>query len=108
MPKITYVSEDGAKQAFDVPIGLSVMRGASLNDVDGIESQCGGYAQCGTCHVYVDPRTAGGLNAMEADEDNMLGYTVCERRGNSRLSCQLPVTDALDGLVVHLPGRQAP
>ncbi|RAG85053.1 ferredoxin [Streptacidiphilus pinicola] len=106
MPQITYVSTDNTTQTFDVPVGTSVMRGALMNDVDGIAAECGGYAQCATCHVYVAPESASELKAMEADEDGMLEFTASERLTTSRLSCQLEVTDGVDGLVVVLPARQ--
>ncbi|MBR8641423.1 (2Fe-2S)-binding protein [Streptomyces tuirus] len=106
MPKITYVAVDGTEQAIEVPTGTSVMRGAVFNDIDGIVAQCGGNAQCATCHVYVDETTLDKLEPMESNEDGMLDFTACPRRPNSRLSCQLEVTGALDGLIVHLPERQ--
>ncbi|MEU2561930.1 2Fe-2S iron-sulfur cluster-binding protein [Streptomyces longispororuber] len=106
MPKITYVAADGTEQALEVPLGTSVMRGAVLNDVDGIVAQCGGNAQCATCHVYVDETTLDKLAPAAPDEDEMLDFTACPRRPNSRLSCQLDVTGDLDGLIVHLPERQ--
>lgn len=108
MPKITYVAADRPSQTLDLPLGTTVMRGAVTNDVDGIIGQCGGQAQCATCHVLVDPDTLDRVEAMEpdGDEDCMLDFTACSRGPNSRLSCQLTVTEALDGLIVHLPERQ--
>ncbi|MFC5722714.1 2Fe-2S iron-sulfur cluster-binding protein [Streptomyces gamaensis] len=106
MPKITYVAPDDSARTLDVPLGTSVMRGAVSNDVDGIVAQCGGNAQCATCHVYVDEETRDKPAAMRANEDEMLDFTACPRRPNSRLSCQLKVTEELDGLIVHLPERQ--
>lgn len=106
MPKVTYVHFDRTQDTVDVPIGTSVMRGATSHDVDGIVAECGGNAQCGTCHVYVDPEWLSALPAVRDDEDEMLEATYCERQDNSRLSCQLTVTEELDGLVVHTPERQ--
>ncbi len=106
MPQITYVAADSTEQTHEVATGLSVMRGAVMNDVDGIVGQCGGNAQCATCHVYVDPGALGKLEAVGVGEEDMLDFTACERRPDSRLSCQLQVTEALDGLVVRLPERQ--
>lgn len=106
MPKITYITVDGTERAIDVPAGTSVMRGAVLNDVPGIIAQCGGNAQCATCHVYVDETTRDKPEAARPDEDHMLDFTACPRRPGSRLSCRLQVTEALDGLIVHLPERQ--
>ncbi|MEU9673593.1 MULTISPECIES: 2Fe-2S iron-sulfur cluster-binding protein [Streptomyces] len=106
MPKITYVAVDGTERSVDVPFGTSVMRGAVFNDIDGIVAQCGGNAQCATCHVYVDETTLDKLEPAEQNEEYMLDFTACPRQPNSRLSCQLSVTSTLDGLIVHLPERQ--
>lgn len=106
MPKITYISARGTERTVDVPVGTSVMRGAVFNDVEGIVAQCGGNAQCATCHVYVDDTAVGTLDPMRPGEDRLLDYTVCPRRPTSRLSCQLKVTEAMDGLIVHTPERQ--
>ncbi|MFE0800637.1 2Fe-2S iron-sulfur cluster-binding protein [Streptomyces sp. NPDC058812] len=106
MPKITYVAVDGSERTVDVPVGTSVMRGAVFNDVDGIVAQCGGNLQCATCHVYVDEDFLDRLETAQAAEDDMLDFTACDRRPNSRLSCRLKVTDTMEGLVVHLPERQ--
>jgi len=104
--KITYRSPDGTEVVVDLPVGTSVMRGAVLNDVDGIVALCGGGASCGTCHVYVERHSEVPLPPMHAVEDELLYDTASPRRENSRLSCQLPVTDELDGLVVDLPETQ--
>ncbi|MFG2296016.1 2Fe-2S iron-sulfur cluster-binding protein [Streptomyces sp. NPDC048603] len=107
MPKITYLATDRSNETtLDLPVGTSIMRGAISNDLDGIVGQCGGYAQCATCHVYVEPEGLGKLAEPELEEDEMLEFTACGRESNSRLSCQLTVTDELDGLVVRLPERQ--
>jgi ferredoxin, 2Fe-2S len=106
MAKITYVHPTGTRTVIDVPAGNSVMRGAVLNGVDGIVGQCGGGASCGTCHVYLDPDNTRPLPDMHPVEDELLYGTASERTADSRLSCQLPVTDELDGLVVHLPPAQ--
>ncbi|MFJ2770624.1 2Fe-2S iron-sulfur cluster-binding protein [Streptomyces sp. NPDC087300] len=106
MPKITYVSADETARTIEVPVGTSVMRGAVFNDVDGIVAQCGGNAQCATCHVYVDATTVDRLAVAGPDEDDLLDFTAAPRHDTSRLSCQLLVTDDLDGLIVHLPERQ--
>ncbi|MCE0445513.1 (2Fe-2S)-binding protein [Streptomyces tricolor] len=80
------------------------MRGAVVNGVDGIVGECGGGAMCATCHVYVDRGRPVTLPAVSDIEDELLHTTACPRRENSRLSCQLPVTDEIDGLVVDVPG----
>ncbi|GAA3996626.1 2Fe-2S iron-sulfur cluster-binding protein [Streptomyces marokkonensis] len=107
MPKITYVSVDGNERTVDVSVGTSVMRAAVVNDVEGIVAQCGGNAQCATCHVYVDETTVDKLTDRLPVEDELLDFTTCARRPTSRLSCQLEVTEAMDGLIVHTPERQS-
>jgi 2Fe-2S ferredoxin len=82
------------------------METAIQNGVDGIVAECGGNCQCATCHVYVEETWLARLPKMQDDEDAMLGSTAAERKPNSRLSCQIRVTDALDGLVVHTPPTQ--
>ncbi|GAB2862536.1 2Fe-2S iron-sulfur cluster-binding protein [Actinocorallia aurea] len=106
MASITYRSPDGTETVVDVPTGESVMRGAFVNGVPGIVAECGGGAMCGTCHVYVADGAQNALPPMSDIEDELLYTTACPRHPNSRLSCQLPVTDAVDGLVVDLPERQ--
>lgn len=106
MPKITYVHLDGRREAFVVAEGMSVMQGATGNAVDGIVAECGGNCMCATCHVYVEPAQLALLPAMSEEEDALLDGAAAERRPNSRLSCQIKVRPALDGLVVHLPDRQ--
>jgi 2Fe-2S ferredoxin len=108
MAKISYVHLTGNVTVIDVPEGNSVMRGAVLNGVEGIVGQCGGGAMCGTCHVYVDEDCGVRLPPIKPVEDELLYGTASPRRDNSRLSCQLKVTNSneLDGLVVHLPEKQ--
>jgi 2Fe-2S ferredoxin len=106
MPRVTYVQISGARQDLEVPLGASVMRGATVYGVEGILAECGGNAMCATCHVYVEPEQLGRLPAMSDDEDALLDGAASERRPNSRLSCQIVMTPDLDGLVVHLPERQ--
>ena len=106
MAKVTYVRADGERRTLDVPAGTSLMNGAVSHQLDGIVGECGGQMMCATCHVYVEPEFLGGLAAPGDDEDAMLDTTACERRPNSRLSCQLVASDALDGIVVHTPETQ--
>lgn len=106
MAKITYVHPDGTSSVVDVEPGNSIMRGAKLAGVEGILAQCGGGATCGTCHIYVDEDNSKPLPAMHDLEDGLLGVTASPRQDNSRLSCQIPVVEELDGLVVHLPEKQ--
>ena len=105
MVKITYIEFDGTEHVVDVAPGQSVMEGARHNLIDGIDADCGGGCSCGTCHIYVDPDwqvRVGGRNPIEDATiefaDNVLH--------NSRLACQVKVTDELDGLVVRLPESQ--
>ena len=106
MPKITYIAHDGVTTTLEVRAGLSVMEGAVRNGVDGIDADCGGSCSCATCHVYVDPAWTGRVGPPASnDEDDLLGLAV-ERRPNSRLSCQLKISEALDGLIVRMPASQ--
>jgi 2Fe-2S ferredoxin len=105
MAKITYIEFNGTEHTVDVKPGLSVMEGAIRNNVPGIDADCGGACACATCHVYVDPawrETTGEASAME---ESMLDFAE-NVEPNSRLSCQIRVTDALDGLVVRMPEDQ--
>lgn len=106
MPLITYRSSNGIDDVVEVGLTTTLMRGAKQNSVDGIEAQCGGAAQCGTCHVYIETEHHPLLPPMDEVEDDVLEGTACPRRATSRLSCQLPVTEEMEGLVVHLPEAQ--
>lgn len=106
MPKITYVQIDGTKAEIDVPIGHTVMEGARDNGVPGIDADCGGALACSTCHVYVDVDWIAKLTPPEMMEVDMLDFAFEPDAKRSRLTCQIPVTDALDGLVVYIPERQ--
>ena len=103
---VTYVSNAGETRQIDVPLEDSVMEGAIKNSVEGIVAECGGACMCGTCHVYVDPAWVDKLLPIEDDENAMLESTASERKANSRLSCQLRVTKAFDGLIVNTPPTQ--
>lgn len=103
MPKVTYIEADGMRHVVEVPVGLSVMQGAVNNSIEGIVAECGGSCSCATCHVYVDSDWIHKLEPMVENENNMLECAESARAGNSRLSCQIVVCDALDGLVVRLP-----
>ena len=105
MPKITFIKPDGSTQTVEASTGSSVMETAVDNDIDGIVAECGGACSCATCHVYVDATWIEALNSADALEDGMLDC-VLDRRGASRLSCQIQLTDELDGLVVHVPESQ--
>ncbi|WP_323760582.1 2Fe-2S iron-sulfur cluster-binding protein [Maricaulis sp.] len=105
MPKITYIEHNGTEHVIDVATGLTVMEGAVRNLVPGIDADCGGACACATCHVYVDPAWADKTGSREAMEDSMLDFAE-EVQETSRLSCQIKVSDALDGLVVRMPQNQ--
>jgi 2Fe-2S ferredoxin len=106
MPKITYIGHDGETTALEVRSGLSVMEGAVKNGVDGIDADCGGSCSCATCHVYVDDAWSGRVGPPASDDEaDLLGLAI-ERQPSSRLSCQIKVTDELDGLIVRMPISQ--
>ena len=105
MPKITYKDNQGNSKTLEVENGLSVMEGAIQNNVPGIDADCGGSMACATCHVYVKEEWFNKLPKKEDGEEDMLDMAF-EPKKNSRLSCQLMVTEQLDGLVVNLPEKQ--
>ena len=107
MPKVTYIEYDGTEHSVEVPIGLSVMRGAVNNNVPGIDADCGGECACATCHVYVDPAwlDSTGTPVPGSQEASMLSFAA-EAEYNSRLSCQIPMREELDGLIVRMPQGQ--
>ena len=105
MPKIKYIDESGKEREVEVPLGWSVMEGAVKNLVPGIDADCGGACACATCHVYVDPAWAAKLPPKQDMEESMLDFAQ-EVKPNSRLSCQLKVTEELDGFVVRTPKSQ--
>jgi len=105
MTKITYIEHNGTKHEVDVKNGLTVMEGARDNNIPGIEADCGGACACSTCHVYVDPAWADKLPAKDPMEEDMLDF-AWEPKETSRLTCQVKVTDALEGLVVQMPEKQ--
>ena len=105
MPKITYIEHDGKTHTIEVASGLSVMEGAVQNNIPGIDADCGGSMACATCHVYVEEEWFNKLPKKEDGEEDMLDMAF-EPKKNSRLSCQLMVSDQLDGLVVNLPEKQ--
>ena len=106
MPKITYITSDEKTYQVDVENGLTVMEGAVQNDIPGIDADCGGGMACATCHVYVTEVWFDKLPKKEDGEEDMLDMAF-EPKTNSRLSCQLVVSDEMDGLVVNIPSKQA-
>ena len=105
MPKITYIEKNGKEYTIDVPNGLTVMEGAVQNNVPGIDADCGGGMACATCHVYVKEDWFNKLPEKSEGEDDMLDQAY-EPNSSSRLSCQLTVSNELEGLVVYLPEKQ--
>ena len=105
MPKITYIEYNGKSHTIEIANGLSVMEGAVQNNIPGIDADCGGSMACATCHVYVKEEWFNKLPKKEDGEEDMLDMAF-EPKKNSRLSCQLMVSDQLDGLVVNLPEKQ--
>ena len=103
MAKITWKTEDGKIISADVKDGLNLMEAAIENDVPNVDGDCGGCLSCATCHVFVDEAWFEKTGALDDIEDTMLEMTDVERRGNSRLSCQLIASSDLDGLVLYVP-----
>ena len=106
MPKVTYIEHKGKAHVVDVPNELSLMEGAVQNNIPGIDADCGGSCACATCHVYVDEKWFNKLSKKEEAEEDMLDVAF-EPNSYSRLSCQITVSDELDGLVVKMPSKQA-
>ena len=106
MAKITYIEHNGTEHQIDVASGSTVMEGARDNNIPGIEADCGGACACSTCHVYVHPNWVDKLPSMDDMEEDMLDFAYEPDPARSRLTCQLEVTDALNGLVVQMPEKQ--
>jgi len=106
MPKVIYVNSAGASCEVEVPVGVSVMSAALKNGVDGIVGECGGVCMCSTCHVFVDENFFNRLPPAQDTEEAVLEISAEERKPNSRLSCQIKMTEALDGLIVRMPAKQ--
>ena len=106
MAKVTYIGHNGTEHVVEVPYGLTVMEGASDNNIPGIEADCGGACACSTCHVYVHPDWVEKLPSKDDMEEDMLDFAYQPDTARSRLTCQIKVTDALDGLVVQMPEKQ--
>jgi len=106
MATVLFVEASGAEHRIDVPTGENLMRAALNEGLEGMVGECGGGLACATCHCYVEEDWADRLPAPAQTELDMLECTASERRPSSRLSCQIIASDALDGLVVHLPAAQ--
>ena len=105
MAKITFIQADGSQQVVDATPGVTVMEAAKINMVPGIEAECGGACACATCHVYVDNAWREKTGTPSQMEEDMLDFAF-DVRESSRLSCQIKVTPALDGLIVRVPEKQ--
>tara|TARA_E500000178_G_scaffold305731_1_gene317423 strand:+ start:515 stop:835 length:321 start_codon:yes stop_codon:yes gene_type:complete len=105
MTKITYIENNGKEHTIDVQNGLTVMEGAIQNDIPGIDADCGGSMACATCHVYVKDDWYDKLDEKSEGEDDMIDQAYDPKK-NSRLSCQIIVSDKIEGLIVHLPEKQ--
>lgn len=105
MPVITFIEHDESKYEVDVSVGRSLMEGATAAGIDGIVAECGGSCACATCHCYIDKAWVEKAGAPESIEVDMLEMAV-DPRDNSRLSCQVKVTDDMDGMVVRIPESQ--
>jgi 2Fe-2S ferredoxin len=106
LTQVTFIDAKGEVRTVDAPAGMSVADAALGNHVPGIEADCGGFCACGTCHVYLDEDWLAKVPAPDELEAAMLDSQVIDARPNSRLACQLKLSDALEGIVVHTPERQ--
>lgn len=106
MPRVTFVLPNGARKDVDATSGVSVMRAALDGGIEGIEAECGGCLTCATCHVYIDGPQATQIPPPSEEESIMLEGAALHVRPTSRLSCQIVLSDTLDGLVVELPESQ--
>ncbi len=105
MPKVIYITPDETKHEVDVENGYSIMEGAINNNIEGIVAECGGACACATCHSYVDTAWTDKIPAMDDMEDSMLDAAF-ERKENSRLTCQIEMSDGLDGIVIHVADNE--
>ena len=105
MPQITFIQPDGTQQVVQAQTGMTVMETAKKHMIEGIEAECGGACACATCHVYVDEAWLGKVGGPNEMEEDMLDFAF-DVRPASRLSCQIKVTDDLNGLVVRVPEKQ--
>ena len=106
MAKVTYIENSGSSHTIEIANGLSVMEGAVQNDIPGIDADCGGGMACATCHVYVKDDWFDKITTKEDGEEDMLDMAF-EPKKNSRLSCQIIISDELDGLTVSIPSKQS-
>ena len=105
MPKVIYITADETRHEVEVELGYSIMEGAVNNNIEGIVAECGGACACATCHSYVDAAWTDKIPTMDDMEDSMLDAAF-ERKYNSRLTCQIEVTEELDGIVIHVADNE--
>jgi len=105
MPKVIYITADETRHEVEVELGYSIMEGAVNNNIEGIVAECGGACACATCHSYVDAAWTDKIPTMDDMEDSMLDAAF-ERKDNSRLTCQIEITDELDGIVIHVADNE--
>lgn len=105
MPKITFIEYNGKERVVDAPTGQSVMEAAVKHAVRGIDADCGGSCACATCHIYLDPAWITKIGEADIIEKSVLDFAN-NVKDNSRLSCQINITDELDGLIVRIPMSQ--
>jgi 2Fe-2S ferredoxin len=106
MPKITYIEHNGKEHQIEMPLGFSIMEGAIKNSIPGIDADCGGSCACATCHVYVDERFLHKIPEAEEAEKDMLDF-VQDTDKSSRLSCQIIISNEIDGIRVRMPKKQS-
>lgn len=106
MVEINFIDHKGERHQVQASVGMTVMEAAVQNRVPGIDAECGGACACATCHVYVEPDWQEAVGPAQRMEEDMLDFAF-DVRPNSRLSCQIKVSEALNGLVVHTPERQS-
>jgi len=106
MPRVIYIQPSGERHEVDVPVGQNLMFAAANHGIDGIVGDCGGAMSCATCHVLVEEPFFAMMPSPDGTENQMLDYTVMPREATSRLSCQIVMSDALDGIAVRIANAQ--
>ncbi|KLN56363.1 2Fe-2S iron-sulfur cluster-binding protein [Variovorax paradoxus] len=106
MPYVIYTHPNGERKEVEIPLGQNLMLGATAHGIDGIHGDCGGAMSCATCHVIIDDAFAALLPAPDDTENQMLDFTAAPREANSRLSCQIVMSDVLDGIAVRVADSQ--
>lgn len=105
MTKISFVEHDGTRHEVEADTGSTIMEAALRNNVPGIVAECGGACTCATCHCYIDDKWVEAVGGPSAMEEDMLDFAY-DVKESSRLSCQVKISEPLEGLIVHIPERQ--